>query len=255
MLPATLLASILVAWGTGEARAAAFVRNALQRPVIYFTTDPNLSARAAADIQTAVDAYNAALKGCVAFTRLTDLKGSALAAASAAIDGGQASRITFMSSTYCSEDCIGNRREVNKQCEPGGPQIIHVSPDYCDSKTLLHEIGHKLGMIHEHARPDRDTWVRLRWENMDREAEKKGYDLNYAFGVTQEPVNPHGDFDYASIMIYGSCEFSKTQSEDAPESCKQGTEVLLKTDGSRIPAPARLSATDVSALKEEYRCP
>src|SRR5262249_19786386 len=152
-------------------------------------------------------------------------------AANAIVQGGKATYLRFQKDKYCSEDCIGDRHEAGGKCEPGGWQIIHVSDDDCGPDMLLHELGHKLGMIHEHARPDRDASVTVRWENMDKEAEKLGYDLKYAFGKAADPVKTYGSFDYASIMIYGSCEFSKSRDDHDPEVCAKGEESLVKKDG------------------------
>ena len=48
----------------------------------------------------------------------------------------------------------------------------HTELDYgkdCDKqKTMEHELGHVLGLLHEHGRPDRDQYIRvktmLRWK-------------------------------------------------------------------------------------------
>jgi hypothetical protein len=36
----------------------------------------------------------------------------------------------------------------------------------CGYRAATHELGHVLGMVHEHQRPDRDKWVRFRCENV-----------------------------------------------------------------------------------------
>jgi len=67
--------------------------------------------------------------------------------------------------------------------------------------VVLHEIGHALGMAHEHSRPDRDKYVRVLWENV-----KKGQEHNFAIssnGFTDVP------YDYISLMHYDAYGFTK----------------------------------------------
>ena len=48
----------------------------------------------------------------------------------------------------------------------GGKQTINIGPG-CGYKGIVqHEIFHALGRIHEHSRPDRDTFVRIHYGNI-----------------------------------------------------------------------------------------
>jgi Astacin (Peptidase family M12A)/Divergent InlB B-repeat domain len=81
----------------------------------------------------------------------------------------------------------------------GGAQTIYVG-DYCSAGDLAHEIGHAVGLLHEHSRVDRDTYVTINWGNIistytsDFQIPTYGTDM--------------GSFDYNSIMMYPAWAFS-----------------------------------------------
>ena len=64
-----------------------------------------------------------------------------------------------------------------------------------------HELGHALGMYHEHQRPDRDEYVTIVKENV---VDDDTYINNFP-KVEEELVNDYGlPYDFASIMGYGA---------------------------------------------------
>jgi hypothetical protein len=79
----------------------------------------------------------------------------------------------------------------------GGGQMIHLNPGvtpHDDMVThVLHELGHALGMSHEHQRPDRDFFVSIRHANID------GHTGD--FTIPDEVVLPTS-YDYGSRMHY-----------------------------------------------------
>ena len=63
-------------------------------------------------------------------------------------------------------------RQMNGICNSaigmvGGEQFIHVE-DSCTALTLTHEMGHTIGLLHEQSRPDRNYYMTVHLENMDK---------------------------------------------------------------------------------------
>lgn len=81
-----------------------------------------------------------------------------------------------------------------------GAQSIYTG-DKCSTGTMIHEIGHALGLLHEHTRSDRDQYVQIHWDRiMD--------DMDVNFEVMDGSILL-GDYDYNSIMHYGEYFFSR----------------------------------------------
>ena len=80
-------------------------------------------------------------------------------------------------------------------------QAISVGPGCDEVGTIAHEIGHALGFYHEMSRPDRDTAVRILWENIHPD-NRKNFKIEpdiESFGLPYDPY---------SIMHYGVYDFT-----------------------------------------------
>lgn len=81
-----------------------------------------------------------------------------------------------------------------------GAQSLWVG-GYCSTGNVIHEIGHAFGLWHEHTRNDRDSYVKILWENiLSAQA--------YNFQVTGVGGTDIGPYDFNSIMHYPSWAFS-----------------------------------------------
>jgi hypothetical protein len=65
-----------------------------------------------------------------------------------------------------------------------------------DDGTVRHELGHVIGMMHEHQRPDRDSYIRINWANIKPEYHHEYQRFGYA--------NHSTSYDLFSIMHYES---------------------------------------------------
>jgi hypothetical protein len=83
----------------------------------------------------------------------------------------------------------------------GGPQTIGGSVN-CTTVTILHEMGHALGLFHEQSRADRDNYVNYMEQNIDK-PNHGNFDIIGSGGVDS------GLYNYASIMEYGPFIFNK----------------------------------------------
>jgi len=86
----------------------------------------------------------------------------------------------------------------------GGPQKITLTPEFSEG-TVLHEIGHAVGLAHEHNRHDRNRYLeRICWENISPQA------LAY-FQQRPDDGEEPGEYDFESIMHYSKMAFSRNR--------------------------------------------
>lgn len=83
-----------------------------------------------------------------------------------------------------------------------GQQVFNFSLSWCWERTkLIHEIGHVLGFMHEHQRPDRDKYLKIYPENAGEYA--FAYD-KLSFGQFDKSTS----YDFMSIMHYWNAAYS-----------------------------------------------
>uniref|UniRef100_A0AAF5I3F3 Metalloendopeptidase n=2 Tax=Strongyloides stercoralis TaxID=6248 RepID=A0AAF5I3F3_STRER len=105
--------------------------------------------------------------------------------------------LIFKEGSYCAS-YIGNVFENNAQ------EIILSKDCYKDAYTILHELGHALGLVHEHARKDRDKFITIHYHRMTEGG-------NNAFYIRNDSIffNYSTTYDYAALMHYDPYSFTK----------------------------------------------
>ncbi|KAH7944038.1 hypothetical protein HPB52_014775 [Rhipicephalus sanguineus] len=123
----------------------------------------------------------------------------------------------------------------------GGRQPLSLGLGCMQIGSVMHELLHVVGFHHEHSRSDRDEYIDVFLDNVQRGRE---HNFNKMRPFEHRLLSP---FDMDSIMLYGSEFFAR-----AP-----GLFTLLAKDGSRLEAvfnKKRISDSDIRRIRMLYRC-
>jgi hypothetical protein len=127
--------------------------------------------------------------------------------------------VTFRPGSGCSS-------YVGRQ---GGQQFINLASG-CSKGNTIHEMGHTIGLWHEHSREDRDAFVTIHWSKI-----QSGYEHNFYQHISDG--DDIGAYDYGSIMHYPRNAFST-----------DGSDTITPTDpAASIGQRTALSAGDIAA--------
>ncbi|MDP6565469.1 MAG: M12 family metallopeptidase [Alphaproteobacteria bacterium] len=81
-----------------------------------------------------------------------------------------------------------------------GTHLVRLDPG-CSENKVRHEIGHRIGLLHEHVRRDRDEFVRIDFDNI-----AEGKEGNFERDDRGELC---GDYDFRSLMHYQADAFQR----------------------------------------------
>ncbi|XP_075218949.1 zinc metalloproteinase nas-7-like [Lycorma delicatula] len=123
----------------------------------------------------------------------------------------------------------------------GGAQELNLQSPGCLTKkgTVMHEMMHAIGFLHEQNRWERDKHVTVNYKNIE-----SGRESNFEKAKKQMTDNQGVGYDYRSVMHYSSNAFSKNG---------QPT-IVPKISGVTLGQRDNLSRKDVQKIRHMYRC-
>lgn len=135
---------------------------------------------------------------------------------------GQEDYIEFSDGSGSCASSIGRK---------GGLQNLYIGSACKSLSTILHEMMHAIGFLHEHTREDRDNYIELKFENI-----KPGFEDQFQ---TYSVQNFGYEYDLYSLMHYRLTEFSRNglhtiESKSNPNDRLGNNEFFTKIDLKQI---------------------
>lgn len=121
---------------------------------------------------------------------------------------------------------------------------ISLSSGCWDRGTILHELMHALGFDHSHTRPDRDRYIKIHWQNIDR---RDWNEFIVREGSIESRYLKTIPFDYTSIMMYG--EWNGSIDDISPAITRRDGKKLIDLEDKK-----RLSPSDIRLVNIVYNC-
>lgn len=119
----------------------------------------------------------------------------------------------------------------------GGRQHVSLT-SMCTRGETLHEIGHVVGLYHEHNRNDRDHFIIIDYNNILPNQEN-----NFAQSINSG--RDIGNYDYCSIMHYGKYAFARDRTRPTITARRPVV-------GCEMGQRNQLSAKDIAKVMEMY---
>ena len=194
---------------------------------VYYAYDPYglFSEKDKAVIRSAVDEWQAAT--CLKFEEVDE-------------NNSSVNKIIFFDGCDFGVDYCGCWSYVGML---GFQQYLSLSHGCRDRRTVLHEIGHVIGIWHEHNHPDRDHYVSINEDNVDENVLDNFKKLSW-----REVLQMGLPYDYLSVMHYGKYAFAKTTDG---EPTVRTVEPLYQ---DVIGTSEHLSVIDVNTVNMMYDC-
>lgn len=107
--------------------------------------------------------------------------------------------------------------------------------------SLLHEMGHTIGLFHEHTRRDRDNYVIINWNNIQN-GQQHNFNIYSSNGIGRDGVDI-GEFNAQSMMMYWTNSYSRN-----------GQPTIVQRNGRSYTYNRQnyLIQTDINAINRMY---
>ncbi|WP_192937700.1 M12 family metallopeptidase [Sinorhizobium meliloti] len=129
----------------------------------------------------------------------------------------------------------------------GGEQFIYIHANHWSSSYVLqHEIGHALGLVHEHQRNDRDHYVYINGHNI-----MQGQASQFALWSISPAFST--DYDFASIMHYPNCAYSLHN--NCSNNTPQFQTIVPRACDRDVVGGFTITALDIDAIRHAYAAP
>ncbi|KAJ8676426.1 hypothetical protein QAD02_012213 [Eretmocerus hayati] len=124
----------------------------------------------------------------------------------------------------------------------GGAQNVNLQVPGCVVKkgTIIHELMHAIGFLHEQSRYERDEFVNIAWQNI-----QWGRENNFAKSP-RATTDAYGiGYDYGSVMHYSASAFSRN-----------GRPTIIPRDRGieKIGQREGFSVKDIQKIRRMYKC-
>ena len=132
----------------------------------------------------------------------------------------------------------------------GGKQMVSLGKGCKTKGKATHEILHAIGFVHEHQRPGRDEFIKVKIENIDKRCGIDGVSscLQNFQTINPDFLNYKGVFDQQSVMHYDGYSFAKSPKVRHP------TILNIKTDEPVHSQRLQASNFDLEKICDMYNC-
>jgi hypothetical protein len=174
--------------------------------IVPYVIDPSVAASDRALVEQAIMAWQSATH-----VRFRQLSG-----------GGDWQRENYLKFSgqkdQCTSNSVGVKEASANNDEDNNINVVQIAGCGQSWGRIAHEIGHVLGLQHEHSRGNRDTYITVLWGNIDQPKQ-------FCRVVWDQPALANTSYDYDSIMHYAPTRAVKPSSDcvkakyDGKESC------------------------------------